>query len=121
MQLAVRPDSAVHSRAFIFELEWFEADHERGNHIAGVSRKNRHGYHFIDRSTTGLGIFMDVTDLLCVRQFVQSELCFRFGVQLSYIVRIQRLDDRAFTVEEAVKSRMKRLRPLLRGRLLTFH
>src|SRR5213593_4376486 len=54
-------------------------------------------------------------------QFVQGELRFGFGVQLSNIVRIQRFNDRAFTIEEAIKSRVKRLRRLLWGRFLAFH
>src|SRR5437773_5334452 len=118
MQLAVRPESAFHPGVFIFQLKWFEPDHERGNYFAGVTRKNRHRYQFIDRSAACLGIFLDVTDLLRLRQFVQGELHFRFGVQFSNIVGIQRLDDRTVTVEEAIKSRVKRLRRLLGRRLL---
>ena len=121
MQLTVHKDTALHSCVFVLELKWFEPDHERRNHITGVGRKDRHGYHFNDGSITGLGIFLDVTDLLRIRQFVQGELRFGFGVQLSNIVRIQRLNDRAFTIEEAIKSCVKRLRRLLRGRLLPFH
>src|SRR5439155_527957 len=101
-----------------FKFKRFESDHERGDYIAGVGRKNRHGYHFVDPFTAGLSISLDVPDFLRVWQSVQGELRFCFSVQLSNIVGIQRLDDCPCAVEEAVKSRVKRLRRLLRRRFL---
>ena len=121
MQLAMRPNAAFHSGVFFLELNGFEPDHERGNHFARIGRKNRHGYYLVDGSVPGLGIFKDVTDLLLIRQFAQGKLRFSVAVQLSNVVRIQRLDDCACAVEETIKFRMKPL-CCLRGRwFLAFH
>src|SRR5437899_12975399 len=107
MQMAIRPDTALHSGVFVLELKGFEPDHERGNHFARIGRKNRHGYYFVDGSVPGLGIFKDVTDLLLIRQFAQGKLRFSVAVQLSNVVRTQRLNDCACPLEETIKFRMK--------------
>src|SRR5207249_12157378 len=100
MQLTVHKDTALHSCVFVLELRWFEPDHERRNHITGVGRKDRHGYHFNDGSITGMGILLDVTNLLRIRPSVHCDLRFGFAVHLSNIVSNQGLYHISYCSEE---------------------
>jgi hypothetical protein len=123
MQLSINPDAASHSHlgVFLFKLKRFESDDECGNDVARVGRKNRHSYHLIDDSAAGVRVSLDITDLLLVGQSAQSQLRFRFRIQFTHVVGIWRLDDRAIGIEKAIKSRVQRLRCLLRGRFIPFH
>jgi len=72
-------------------------------------------------SAAGVGVSLDITDLLLVGQSAQSQLRFRFRIQFTHVVRIWRLNDSACAVEKTIKFRVQRLRRLLGRRFVAFH
>ena len=123
MQLPVHPDAAFHPCASVAlpGLKRFEPNHQGRNDIARIGRKNRHGQNFSNCASIGADFFLDVSDLLRLRQFRQGQLCFRFAAQLPNFLRIRRFQDGPRSIEKPIESCVKRLRSLLRGRFFAFH